>query len=56
MNPHAQLVDTAEDAIKALFADTSVPPETTRDDLKSLRETIDGLIEGVNADIATEGR
>ncbi len=37
----------AEKAIDAIFGDTSVSPEQTRDDLESLRDKIEMLLESL---------
>ena len=44
MSIHSQLYDAALKAARALFDDTSVPQQATRDSLEELREEIDTLI------------
>lgn len=42
---HEDLVETAEEAIESVFADTTVPPTTVRDSLKSLLDLIKAKLE-----------
>ena len=45
------LVQKAAEAIEELFSDTSVSPETTKDDLEALAEDIEMKIEAIDCDI-----
>lgn len=45
---HIELIETAKEAIKAVFADTSVPSSQTKESLEELRDEIDMLIDTVN--------
>lgn len=47
---HDELVDAAETAIDRLFSDTSVGPETTRESLEGLKNTIDIKLECLDVD------
>ena len=46
-----KLVQAAEEAINEVHADTSVPLETTLDDLRGLRDHIETLIDATECDI-----
>ncbi len=48
---HAELVKAAKDAIEALFADRSVSPEQSADDLEELAADIDSMIDAIKADL-----
>lgn len=48
---HEQLVQKATEAIEELFSDTSVSPETTKDDLEALVEDIEIKISAIECDI-----
>ena len=46
-----ELVENGRDAIEAIFGDTRVSMEQTRDDLEELRSDIDMKLSAVNQDI-----
>lgn len=48
MKKHERLVDQAKEAIDAVFSDTSVDKETTRDSLWELAGEIEVKLEGLS--------
>ena len=48
MTKHETLSDAAWAAIAKLFADRSVPKETTKESLEDLRDDIDQMIESIS--------
>ena len=44
---HEDRIDAARRAINAVFSDTRVPPETTKESLKELRDEITLLLDAV---------
>ena len=42
---HIELIATAEEAIKAVFGDTSVDQATTRNSLEELRDRIEEMLD-----------
>ena len=51
MKSHHQLVEAAKDAINAVFSDTNVEPDVTRDSLEELREHINENLQALDCDV-----
>lgn len=45
---HIELIETAKSAIRAVFADTSVPTSQTKESLEELLGFIDEMIDACN--------
>lgn len=44
---HAQLVQNVKDALEALLADADVPASQTREELQSIKDEVDSMIESI---------